>query len=493
MKPIFKEEKDFFESKVKIILPDNCWMDGQKIYLNCDDPFPIITYTVITLTKEIKIKKNLIKEVKDNKVHIQGKYRNKKYDEWWVNLTLDEEVKKHDKRLIELENKSLIETMCCIQHYTNYEFRLSDSSGKDSAVCSHIFKKAMKKLNRCDYEVDFFNTSNDTADTYIKIKKNIREHIKFILEILLERKATTKEIEDLYREKEFEWIHNPKVGWYQWLKDDKKYLLPSVMMRNCCNKYKEGGINELLDKDKKYVLFLGMRKYESSKRAEYDWYLNDAMNEMYIKTGKSKYKLNVSKNWIRFLPIVEWEDKDIWLYMIKERIEFNPMYNKGFNRVGCLQCPYASNYNYLLICHWYPMLQERWDKITEKNYEIWRIERTMKWSLKEWQSEKWKQSTSKTQEIIQKKATPKRIKELSNLLGISEDTAKKYFQKTCSCGKKLNPGEIGMFLKIMGRFEGVDDNRQYLCKNCLCDIMGWTKNDYKERYIEYSEQGCNLF
>lgn len=101
--------------------------------------------------------------------------------------------------------------------------------------------------------------------------------------------------------------------------------------------------------------------------------------------------------------------------------------------------------------------------------------------------------TSKIQELIQKKPTEERVSEVSKLLNIRYDMALKYFKKTCSCGKKLNPGEIAMFLKTQGRFEGMEDNRQYLCKDCLCEIMNWSKDEYKEKAIQFSEQGCNLF
>lgn len=35
-------------------------------------------------------------------------------------------------------------------------------------------------------------------------------------------------------------------------------------------------------------------------------------------------------------------------------------------------------------------------------------------------------------------------------------------------GKKLNPDEIAMYLKLYGRYEGKTDDRTYLCKSCLC-------------------------
>uniref|UniRef100_UPI00248DE5BA phosphoadenosine phosphosulfate reductase domain-containing protein n=1 Tax=Agathobaculum desmolans TaxID=39484 RepID=UPI00248DE5BA len=40
-------------------------------------------------------------------------------------------------------------------------------------------------------------------------------------------------------------------------------------------------------------------------------------------------------------PIVDWTDNDIWDYIRSERIETNPLYACGFDRVGCVGCPMA--------------------------------------------------------------------------------------------------------------------------------------------------------
>ena len=77
--------------------------------------------------------------------------------------------------------------------------------------------------------------------------------------------------------------------------------------------------------------------------------------------------------------------------------------------------------------------------------------------------------------------------------GISEEMAVKYFKKECSCGKKLNPTEIAMFLKLTGRYENQEDNRQYLCKKCLSEFLGITTKEYKEKAIEFTQGGCELF
>lgn len=71
--------------------------------------------------------------------------------------------------------------------------------------------------------------------------------------------------------------------------------------------------------------------------------------------------------------------------------------------------------------------------------------------------------------------------------------AEKYWDKKCLCGKKLNPDEIAMFYKIFGRYENQEDNRQLLCKKCLCEKLNITTKEYSEKVMEFRKQGCNLF
>lgn len=43
-------------------------------------------------------------------------------------------------------------------------------------------------------------------------------------------------------------------------------------------------------------------------------------------------------------PIVDWTDSDIWNYINKNSIEVNPLYEMGYERVGCIGCPFAGKH-----------------------------------------------------------------------------------------------------------------------------------------------------
>lgn len=38
-------------------------------------------------------------------------------------------------------------------------------------------------------------------------------------------------------------------------------------------------------------------------------------------------------------PIAYWTEAEVWDYIHENGIEYNPLYDKGFSRVGCIGCP----------------------------------------------------------------------------------------------------------------------------------------------------------
>lgn len=40
-------------------------------------------------------------------------------------------------------------------------------------------------------------------------------------------------------------------------------------------------------------------------------------------------------------PIISWSDADVWDFIRGNEIEYNPLYDCGYHRVGCVGCPVA--------------------------------------------------------------------------------------------------------------------------------------------------------
>ena len=236
------------------------------------------------------------------------------------NYTLEEEYEVAREQLEAKVKQSIQMTKEYTLKNLDKKIFVSISGGKDSDVMKHIVDIAFNELREeginVDYNLIAFNTSNDTAETY----KHLKQHHKMTKENII----------------------SPEVGFYQWIVDKKNYFTPTRFVRNCCSTYKEGQLTKIMDKKEETLTFLGMRSPESVKRKDYDFDLNEAQK----KIGK---KPNVPENWLRFLPIVKWTDAEVWLYILNRKMKYNDMYNKGFNRIGCLICPYQSDVVELLI------------------------------------------------------------------------------------------------------------------------------------------------
>ena len=42
-------------------------------------------------------------------------------------------------------------------------------------------------------------------------------------------------------------------------------------------------------------------------------------------------------------PIYKWTDSEVWEFIHDRGMKYNPLYDKGFMRVGCIGCPLAGN------------------------------------------------------------------------------------------------------------------------------------------------------
>lgn len=436
MKPIFEEERQFFLKKTGIELPTDCWRDGSNIYLDpyCDKPL-----------YRFRVENKIISIVKDNNELFKN----------YKQIKLQEVVERERERVDFKFSQDVEWLRKNIQPYKSETIILGYSGGKDSDLLKVLVDNA-----GIEYILNFANTSNDCKDTYLHLKDTLK---------------TVKNYK----------IMNPKEGFYQWIKR-QDYFIPNVLTRNCCATFKEGQLTKEYDTKKPLIDIVGLRRCESFKRSKYEKIMDNDF-EVKLRGKNSQPKL-----WVKIAPIVDWTDLEVWVYLLDHNVKINQSYKYGFERCGCLICPYQSNYVDMLIEEFYPKMWRRWiDDILVNTYKHRFVKSNLKWSLDEWVNGKWKTGTSKEYEIITKSPTTNRIKLLSEIKGCSEDVAIKYFKKQCcQCEKKLNPNEVGMNLKMIGRDIQSD---KMLCKGCMCKKFNWTTKDYNNKVIEFRDGGCTLF
>lgn len=109
-------------------------------------------------------------------------------------------------------------------------------------------------------------------------------------------------------------IEKPKLS--MWALIRKKGQPPRRTSRYCCESQKErGGAGRFV--------VLGLRWQESGRRTK-------------RRLVEACYKDRTK----RFLsPIIDWTTADVWEYIHSNHISYNPLYDEGFKRVGCVLCP----------------------------------------------------------------------------------------------------------------------------------------------------------
>lgn len=124
---------------------------------------------------------------------------------------------------------------------------------------------------------------------------------------------------------------------------------PAKDFRWCCKICKlapaNAAIEECLESASTCITVDGKRKYESFSRA------NISTSE---KNPFVPGQLNI-------FPIKDWKAIEVWLYIYWRKLEYNPLYDLGFERVGCYLCPAALSAEYNRLKDLHPQLHERWE------------------------------------------------------------------------------------------------------------------------------------
>ncbi len=65
-------------------------------------------------------------------------------------------------------------------------------------------------------------------------------------------------------------------------------------------------------------------------------------------------------------PIHEWSQLAVWLYIRKYRLPYNPLYEMGYERIGCFMCPASYLAEFELVKEKHPDLWRKWMEVLEK-------------------------------------------------------------------------------------------------------------------------------
>jgi len=254
---------------------------------------------------------------------------------------LDKLVQANLFTLLEMENEAINFIKEVIEKYPKHKVVASFSGGKDSLVTTSLLKSATTK----EFDIVYSNTGIEFDETTDYIER-----------------------------------YMPNFGNLVHLKAKRDFLElcdelgpPSRMMRWCCFTQKGAPINDYYSQIKGKVLsFDGIRRDESNLRRGYP---------------RVKENTKITKQ-LSVYPIIEWSELAVWLYIFWKKLEYNPVYDKGFARCGCWACPNNSHFDWYVFRRFYPEKFDEWrTALTKYTQEEGRYDHSWIWDGS-WKSRK---------------------------------------------------------------------------------------------------------
>ena len=161
-----------------------------------------------------------------------------------------------------------------------------------------------------------------------------------------------------------------------WTLIPQKLMPPTRLVRYCCNILKETGCTDRM-------IATGVRWQESTKRksrAEFETITKDTKDStkadyetMLMNDNTESRKIIehcMKKNKVVCNPIISWTEKEVWDLLGDLKIKTNPLYEKGYKRVGCIGCPIGTACNRKKEFADYPKYKDLYIKSFDKMIEM---------------------------------------------------------------------------------------------------------------------------
>lgn len=234
------------------------------------------------------------------------------------------------------------------------------SGGKDSDVLLELFKRS-----GVPFIVSNSHTTVDAPQTVYHIREVFKQ---------LELQGIKCEID----------YHRHPDGTYDtmWNLIPRKKLPPTRAVRWCCGILKE-------QSHPNSFIATGVRWDESVKRkntrSEFEKLgstvrqVEGFNTKMLLENNEASRRMTelcMQQNKMVVNPIIDWKNSDIWQYIRSEKIRTNPLYECGYDRVGCIGCPMAGKHRWKEFAD-FPKYQDAYIRAFDKmiqnrpNHHMW--------------------------------------------------------------------------------------------------------------------------
>ena len=158
---------------------------------------------------------------------------------------------------------------------------------------------------------------------------------------------------------------------------------PAKDHRWCCKLLKLNPLKVHLNETGECLTVQGNRWYESWNRAELEAVTQNPNNPL---------QLNIS-------PIRSWRALDVFFYLWLKEVPYNPLYEMGYERIGCYLCPAMLEAEQENMHKTHPEMAKRWDDFLNR----WASERGLPEEFISWGLWRWKELPPKMKELVREK------------------------------------------------------------------------------------------
>ncbi len=240
---------------------------------------------------------------------------------------------------------------------SNLPLVVAFSGGKDSLVVLLLVRKA---LPNHPYHLIFINTGIEFPETIQNVYTTAANYN-------LENQLLVKNVDE-----------------NQFFRVMDLYGFMARDYRVCCKTVKLGPTSQIIEQyfPDGCLSFIGQRRYESHRRS--------ASKRIWQNPWVPKQ--------VGASPIHNWTAMMIWLYIFHEKATYNPLYEKGFERIGCMFCPASTMSELKIIAENFPSEWQRWQSNAKKLVQ--RYGMSTKWL--EHGFWRWKKHPPKIRELAQR-------------------------------------------------------------------------------------------